>query len=522
MRCAKCGFSNIHGAKFCSECGSPLQMPGADRPNRSANRKVIKLPSDMSNEPTTPIERPWEVRVPKRDGATPTTPGSASAPGAAASSDKTPTPRRRASAAATTGKIPVIKRPTSESGRVPDEDRAATRTARTTTTSTGARSAASATTPILIDDFAAEPAPTRSAGTTGDIPGSRTRRSVRHDTTRTTRNTTGDRKRFVIILIALLVICCLVAFGVFLANSGSKSKTVSFDTDGGTVIGNQYILENGKLERPANPTRPGYTFDGWYLDANYNEEASFPIDVTQDMTLYAKWKQESSSSALPGSISTTTPGTTTPGSDTTTPGATTGNSTGSSSGSTSSTSTGGNSGSSGSSSGAATSGGSGGASSGGNTGGNTGGSSGGTSGGNTPSGGNTGGDNLNGPGVSNGAVNIAMVASNGRTLTGTVSLHDGYVIPNSSEKAYSIDELRALGLNDAELCIARNEPYARQGYSFRNPNLQAYFNARSWYHNTGWRGQLPADSAGYITAHNLLALAEQTPGASQWLHLRMR
>lgn len=521
MRCAKCGFSNIHGAKFCSECGSPLQMPGADRPNRSANRKVIKLPSDMSNEPTTPIERPWEVRVPKRDGATPTTPGPASAPGAAASSDKTPTPRRRASAAATTGKIPVIKRPASESGRVSDEDRAATRTARTTA-STGARSAAGTTTPILIDDFAAEPTPTRSTGATGDIPGARTRRNVRHDTTRTPRNTTGDGKRFVVILIALLIICCLVAFGVFLANSGSKSKTVSFDTDGGTVIGNQYILENGKLERPANPTRPGYTFDGWYLDANYNEEASFPIDVTQDMTLYAKWKQESSSSALPGSISTTTPGTTTPGSDTTTSGATTGNSTGSSSGSTGSTSTGGNSGSSGSSSGAAISGGSSGASSGGSTGGSTGGSSGSTSGGSAPSGGNTGGDNLNGPGVSNGAVNIAMVASNGRTLTGTVNLHDGYVIPNSSEKAYSIDELRALGLNDAELCIARNEPYARQGYSFRNPNLQAYFNARSWYHNTGWRGELPADSAGYITAHNLLALAEQTPGASQWLHLRMR
>ena len=522
MRCAKCGFSNIHGAKFCSECGSPLQMPGADRSNRSANRKVIKLPSDMSNEPTTPIERPWEVRVPKRDGATPTTPGSTSAPGAATSSDKAPTPRRRTGAAATTGKIPVIKRPASESGRVPDEDRATARTARTTTASTGARSAAGTTAPILIDDFAAEPAPMRSAGTTGDVPGSRTRRSVHRDTTRTPRNTTGDRKRFVVILIALLIICCLVAFGVFLANSGNKSKTVSFDTDGGTVIGNQYILENGKLERPANPTRPGYTFDGWYLDANYNEEASFPIDVTQYMTLYAKWKQESSSSALPGSISTTTPGTTTPGSDATTPGAATGNSTGSNSGSTGSTSTGGNSGSSGSSSGAAISGGSSGTGSGGNTGGNTGGSSGGTSGDSAPSGGNTGGDNLNGPGVSNGAVNIAMVASNGRTLTGTVNLHDGYVIPNSSEKAYSIDELRALGLNDAELCIARNEPYARQGYSFRNPGLQAYFNARSWYHNTGWRGELPADSAGYITAHNLLALAEQTPGASQWLHLRMR
>lgn len=522
MRCAKCGFSNIHGAKFCSECGSPLQMPGADRSNRSANRKVIKLPSDMSNEPTTPIERPWEVRVPKRDGATPTTLGSASAAGAAASSDRTPTPRRRTSTAATTGKIPAIKHPTNESGRVSDEDRAATRTARTATASTEARSAAGATTPILIGDFATEQTPARPAGTTGDIPGSRTRRSVRHDTTRMPRNTTSDRKRFVIILIALLLICCLVALGVFLANSGNKSKTVSFDTDGGTVIGNQYILEDGKLERPANPTRPGYTFDGWYLDANYNEEASFPIDVTQDMTLYAKWKEESSSSTLPGSISTTTPGTTTPGSDATTPGATTGNSTGSNSGSTGSTSTGGNSGSSGSASGAAISGGSGGASSGDNAGGSTSGPSGSTSSGSTPSGGNTGGDNLNGPGVSNGAVNIAIVAANGRTLTGTVNLHDGYVIPNSSEKAYSIDELRALGLNDAELCIARNEPYARQGYSFRNPGLQAYFNARSWYHNTGWRGELPANSAGYITAHNLLALAEQTPGASQWLHLRTR
>ena len=305
MRCAKCGFSNIHGAKFCSECGSPLQMPGADRPNRSANRKVIKLPSDMSNEPTTPIERPWEVRVPKRDGATPTTPGSASAPGAAASSDKTPTPRRRASAAATTGKIPVIKRPTSESGRVPDEDRTTTRTARTTA-STGARSAAGTTTPILIDDFAAEPTPTRSAGATGDIPGSRTRRSVRHDTTRTPRNTTGDGKRFVVILIALLIICCLVAFGVFLANSGSQSKTVSFDTDGGTVIGNQYILENGKLERPANPTRPGYTFDGWYTSGT-DDVTGFPIDVQvkandtafgADTTVYAHWSANGGSAEV--------------------------------------------------------------------------------------------------------------------------------------------------------------------------------------------------------------------------------
>ena len=135
-------------------------------------------------------------------------------------------------------------------------------------------------------------------------------------------------------------------------------------------------------------------------------------------------------------------------------------------------------------------------------------------------GGSSSGSNLNGPGVSNGTVNVSMVSASGRTLTGSVTLHDGYVIPNSSEKAYSVAELRALGLNDAELCIARNEPYARMGYSFRNPGLQAYFNARSWYHNKGWRGELPQDSAGYITAHNLLTIAESSSSAAQWLRLR--
>ena len=164
-------------------------------------------------------------------------------------------------------------------------------------------------------------------------------------------------------------------------------------------------------------------------------------------------------------------------------------------------------------------------SSGGNSGGSTsgnassGGSTSGNAGGST-SGGSSSGGNLNGPGVSNGTVNVSMVSASGRTLTGSVTLHDGYVIPNSSEKAYSVAELRALGLNDAELCIARNEPYARMGYSFRNPGLQAYFNARSWYHNKGWRGELPQDSAGYITAHNLLTIAEQSPSAAQWLRLR--
>lgn len=499
MRCAKCGFSNIHGAKFCSECGSPMEMPIAGKQEKqNPNRKVIKLPSDVGHEEKTPIERPWEVRVPKRESGSSAQDGAAGAAGASASSNKGPTPRRRTGS---TGRIPAIKHPANESGKISVEERASTAAART-----GAASKPSPgdTAPILIDDLATPSAAGAGAGASAS-PTPRPRRNARYDAAATASNGRGDRRRFVAIIVAVLVVCCIVAFGIFFSNPANNTKTVSFDTDGGTVIGNQYILDNGKLERPANPTRPGYVFDGWYYDANYNDEVSFPVDVTQDLKLYAKWKEESTMNALPSSPSTNTPEATTPGNDSATTGGSTGS--GNTSGSTS-----------GSGSGSA----SGAGSSGATVPGGSSGSSGGSSSGGSAGGGSSSGSNLNGPGVSNGNVNISLVAANGRALTGTVNLHDGYVIPNSSEKAYTIDELRALGLNDAELCIARNEPYARQGYSFRNPGLQAYFNARSWYHNKGWRGELPQDSAGYITAHNLLTIAEQSPSAAQWLRLRTR
>lgn len=504
MRCAKCGFSNIHGAKFCSECGSPMEMPVAGRQEKhNSNRKVIKLPSDMSHEEKAPIERPWEVRVPKRESNSPVQDDAAGIAGANASSGKGPTPRRRTGSTSNTGRIPAIKRPANESGKIPAEERASTAAAKS---NTATKPSPGDTAPILIDDLAA-PSAAAVGASAPTSPTPRPRRNARYDAATTTSNR-GNRKRIIAIIVALLVVCCVVAFGIFFSNPTNNTKTVNFDTDGGTVVGNQYILDNGKLERPANPTRPGYVFDGWYYDANYNDEVSFPVDITQDMTLYAKWKQESATNTLPGSSSTGTQDATTPSTDN---GATSGSA---SSGSNSSNSTSGSGSGSGSgSSNAAVPGGSGGSGSSGGGNSNTGSSTG---------AGSSSGSNLNGPGVSNGNVNVSMVASNGRTLTGTVRLHDGYVIPNSSEKAYSIAELRALGLNDAELCIARNEPYARMGYSFRNPGLQAYFNARSWYHNKGWRGELPAGSAGYITAHNLLTIAEQSPSAAQWLRLRTR
>ena len=46
------------------------------------------------------------------------------------------------------------------------------------------------------------------------------------------------------------------------------------------------VTEIGKLTAP---TVEGYTFDGWYTDANYTTEFDFSTPITGDTTVYAKW-----------------------------------------------------------------------------------------------------------------------------------------------------------------------------------------------------------------------------------------
>ena len=64
--------------------------------------------------------------------------------------------------------------------------------------------------------------------------------------------------------------------------------TVSFNTNGGVESYAQQTIEEGKkAAKPANPTRDGYVFLGWYLN---DELWSFSGHVvTDDITLTAKW-----------------------------------------------------------------------------------------------------------------------------------------------------------------------------------------------------------------------------------------
>ena len=64
---------------------------------------------------------------------------------------------------------------------------------------------------------------------------------------------------------------------------------VSFNSDGGSIVDSQFVLHGDKLVlgKDTTPTKPGYTFDGWYNGLTKVENGA---TVTSSMTLTAHWK----------------------------------------------------------------------------------------------------------------------------------------------------------------------------------------------------------------------------------------
>lgn len=69
-----------------------------------------------------------------------------------------------------------------------------------------------------------------------------------------------------------------------------ESWTVAFNSNGGSACDTKFVATaDGKLVKPADPTRDGYTFGGWYTDETCTQAYDFSTPVTADLTLYAKW-----------------------------------------------------------------------------------------------------------------------------------------------------------------------------------------------------------------------------------------
>ena len=102
-------------------------------------------------------------------------------------------------------------------------------------------------------------------------------------------------------LIAVFIMCmlCLVFVLTGCNNTSDRDSnntgtyyTVLFDSQGGSSVDSQQVLEGNPIKTPDVPKRENYSFIGWYKSIENNaEEWRFSTDrVNQDMTLYAKWQ----------------------------------------------------------------------------------------------------------------------------------------------------------------------------------------------------------------------------------------
>ncbi len=65
--------------------------------------------------------------------------------------------------------------------------------------------------------------------------------------------------------------------------------TVTFNSNGGSGVASQGVLDGSSALLPTSPTMTGYTFAGWYADSSLTAPFTFATPISADITLYAKW-----------------------------------------------------------------------------------------------------------------------------------------------------------------------------------------------------------------------------------------
>jgi uncharacterized repeat protein (TIGR02543 family) len=75
----------------------------------------------------------------------------------------------------------------------------------------------------------------------------------------------------------------------FTAQWTLNTSTVSFNSNGGSAVDAQTVGYGLLAIEPAEPTKDGVVFGGWYKDSAMTTAYDFTSQVTEDLTLHAKW-----------------------------------------------------------------------------------------------------------------------------------------------------------------------------------------------------------------------------------------
>ena len=76
---------------------------------------------------------------------------------------------------------------------------------------------------------------------------------------------------------------------VFVTDEFYTKSVLSFNTDGGNEIEAVEVYDNAKVDKPVDPVKNGYFFDGWYTDIELENAFDFAAGINGDTTLYAKY-----------------------------------------------------------------------------------------------------------------------------------------------------------------------------------------------------------------------------------------
>ncbi|MDD4082628.1 MAG: leucine-rich repeat protein [Sphaerochaetaceae bacterium] len=89
---------------------------------------------------------------------------------------------------------------------------------------------------------------------------------------------------------SIILLACFLTGSLFVScKTEIEYETLTFNSNGGSAVTTQQIEKGKTATEPKAPTRPGYEFDDWYIDSEFNNSFEFTKDINENTILYAKW-----------------------------------------------------------------------------------------------------------------------------------------------------------------------------------------------------------------------------------------
>lgn len=95
----------------------------------------------------------------------------------------------------------------------------------------------------------------------------------------------------ILAFVLTFVMLCGTFTSCFLFRTEAKEHTLTlYDNDGTTVLHAIKVEEGKAPEKPADPTKEGYVFAGWFVTPTSSKAFDFAAVMTEDAKAYAQWK----------------------------------------------------------------------------------------------------------------------------------------------------------------------------------------------------------------------------------------